>query len=74
MPTTDEPNLAEAFPNSIPWSNGSDNGGPYGSKRIRPKVDRVKASDINQVRDMCEALLFHTHEYVDGATVVNNGC
>lgn len=74
MPTTDEPNIAEAFPNSIPWSNGSDSGGPYGSKRIRPKVDRIKAADINQVRDMCEALLFHTHEYTDSATTVNNGC
>lgn len=74
MPTTEEPDIAEAFPNSIPWSNGSDNGGPYGTKRIRPKVDRVRAADINQIRDMCEALLFHTHGYVDGATTVNNGC
>lgn len=75
MPTTDEPSIAEAFPNSVPWSNGTDSGGPYGTARIRPKTDRLRASDINQLRDMCEGLLFHTHDYVDtSTTVINSSC
>ena len=65
MPTTEEPNIASAFPNSIPWSSGSDHGGPYGTKRVKPKTDRIRAIDINQIRDMVEGLLYHVHDYTD---------
>ena len=75
MAETNEPGIAEAFPSGIPWNNGSDNGGPYGTKRIRPKVDRMRATDINQLRDAIEGLMYHTHEYVDSSTtVINNSC
>jgi hypothetical protein len=78
MPQTEEPGIAEAFVNGIPFSNGSDTGGPYATRRIRPKVDRIRAVDINQLRDMVEGLLYHTHDYIDnvdgGTTVINNSC
>lgn len=65
MSYTDEPDIAEAFPRGLNWSNGSDQGGPNLSRRVRPKVDRIRASDINQLRDLMEAMLYHTHYYVD---------
>jgi hypothetical protein len=75
MAETNEPDLADAFPSGVPWNNGSDNGGPHGTRRIRPKLDRLRATDINQLRDMMEGLLYHTHQYTDSATtVVNNSC
>ena len=75
MATTDECSLAEALPNGVPWARGSDTGGANGTRRIRAKMDRVSAIDINQIRDTIEALIVHTHEYTDSATtVVNNSC
>ena len=75
MSTTGESSLAEALTSGVVWARGSDIGGAYGTRRIRPKVDQVAAIDINQLRDMVELLVYHTHEYTDSATtVVNNGC
>lgn len=75
MSTTEECSLSEAFTNGVPWSHGTDTGGAYGTRRIKAKVDRANSADINQIRDMIEALVHHTHEYTDSATtVVNNSC
>jgi len=48
------------------WGNGSGTGGLYSSARVTT-LDKAAATDINQLRDIVEALYGHTHFYVDNA-------
>ncbi len=70
MPTTGEPIPGE---NGVQWGHGSTVGGAYGSKRVTT-FDKIRTADINQIRDIVDRLLLHTHDYTDQANVTNNGC
>jgi hypothetical protein len=67
MPTTfpSDPNEATARINF--WINGATTGGPFQGKRILPTKDKIKAKDINELRDQIELLIGHTHEYTDSS-------
>ena len=68
MPTTSEPDIAVIFRDKGPnWSNGSDTGGQYSSKRIKRLVDQINASDVNELRDVIDLLITHTHQHEDSS-------
>jgi hypothetical protein len=50
-----------------PWRAGStnDKGGIYNANRVRAGHDKIRALDINQLREQLELLLAHTHEFED---------
>ena len=50
-----------------PWRPGStgEKGGIYNTNRVRAGHDKIRALDINQLREQLELLLGHTHEFED---------
>lgn len=76
MPTTEPPNPTG---NGFSWRNDwrtsatGETGGIYGKPRVRAGYDKIRALDINQLREELELLVGHTHEYEDSATVITSG-
>ncbi|RLA62857.1 MAG: hypothetical protein DRQ78_07495 [Epsilonproteobacteria bacterium] len=66
MSTTGNPDPAPNGP-SLVWSFGSAIGGYWSKKRVT-KDDKIKTSDVNQLREMLETLFEHTHSYTDNAS------
>lgn len=67
MAITEDPIHNSDRVRSSPWNSGSATGGPFLGKRIVPTVDKIRAQDINDLRDQLELLIGHTHEYTDNA-------
>jgi len=66
MPTTSTPSEAAQGP-GIVWSKGKGNGGNWSLRRVTTE-DKIRVSDINQLRNFIEQLWNHTHYYTDNAS------
>ena len=44
-----------------------DIGGLYGLPRVRAGYDKIRALDINEIRQELEVLMGHTHDYTEAA-------
>ncbi len=54
----------KSTPETHKWGNGSDNGGLNGtSKRVVGTKDKIRAKDINEMRNRLELLIGHTHDF-----------
>lgn len=63
MAETDSPNYKYAIPKPI-WSNGQEtNAG--GQRRVVAQKDEIKATDINNLRDIIDIMFDHSHSYTD---------
>ena len=53
------------------WSSGKNKDELSKQRRVGGLLDKVKASDINELRAYVEVLLTHTHEYEQAIAVVS---
>lgn len=65
MPETSIPNEPTQGPGLI-WAAGHGVGGNWSLKRVTVE-DKVRISDVNQLRTFVEQLYNHTHTYTDAA-------
>ena len=63
MPESDSPNYVSVIRKPI-WSNGQETTAT-GQRRVVAQRDTVKASDINNIRDIIDIMFDHSHAYTD---------
>lgn len=69
MPETGTPRPSDHSEIKYSWrrSETGETGGRYMMPRVRAGYDKIRAVDINELRQELEVLMGHTHDYTDDA-------
>lgn len=66
MPDTGKPKVSSSeVQGAALWQYGSETDTDTKLNRVVPTIDKIKARDINELRDQIEKLYNHKHTYTD---------